>query len=151
MNFQKLGLQRIDSPLQGNSMNLFSFNCRRLASNPQKLAFRRLFQVEKPHVIFLQETLRDGNNITKLLEYILDSQKFISFDVYGRSGGLAFGWDSLNIRVHNTWSITSSMGFVVFSLELGNTFTFINLYGPNVDSVSFYSELFRNILIDVEL
>lgn len=103
--------------------------------------------MEHRDIFFLQETLGEGDCISKPLESFFISWKCISLDARGRLGGLFLGWDSWKILVQIYWSISFGLGVVEFSIELDSTFTFINLYGPNNDRVHFWNYFFRKSML----
>ena len=49
-------------------MKIMSFNCRGLAGPPKRPALRRVFDLEHPDIMLLQETLGDGDVIKEKLE-----------------------------------------------------------------------------------
>lgn len=61
-------------------MKWISFNCRGMASPARKLALRRLLELEKVDVIFLQETLGDNAHISFLLEALRLGWNFHTLD-----------------------------------------------------------------------
>ena len=73
-------------------MNLLSFNCRGLASQPKKLAFRNLISQYNLDILMLQETLGKGEEIIELLSKLMPGWLFQALDADGRSGGLVTGY-----------------------------------------------------------
>eukprot|EP00253_Pinus_taeda_P030204 PITA_30204 len=72
-------------------MKILSYNCRGFASNPKKLALKRLLTSSALDIIFLQETLYQAEPLTKLFNSWFPSWHFQAIDATGRSGGLAIG------------------------------------------------------------
>ena len=73
-------------------MILLSFNCRGLASQPKKLAFRNLISQYNPDILMLQETLGKGEEIIAFLSKSMPGWLFRAIDADGRSGGLVTGF-----------------------------------------------------------
>ena len=72
-------------------MILLSLNVRGLASLPKKLVVLRLIEQNSADVIFLQETMIEGQVLVQDLEHLIHGWQFISVDAKGRSGGLILG------------------------------------------------------------
>ena len=69
-------------------MILLTLNVRGLASLPKKLAVLRLIEQNSADVIFLQETMIEGQVLVHDLEHLIHGWQFISVDAKGISGGL---------------------------------------------------------------
>ena len=61
-------------------MIVMTLNCHGLASNPKKLAVRRLIEEQAIDVLFLQETMSDGSILVSELEVMFKEWKFVSVD-----------------------------------------------------------------------
>ena len=72
-------------------MILMTLNCRGLASKPKKLAVCRLVEDKHVDVLFLQESMGDGQFFVDALESMLKGWTFLSLDACGKSGGLLLG------------------------------------------------------------
>ena len=68
-------------------------------------------------------------------------------DVRGRSGGLEIGWNSRNIKVLNVWGMESVLGLTFKAMELGDIYNVVNIYGPYLNRISFWDNLFNNSLL----
>ena len=79
-------------------MILLSFNCRGLASQPKKLAFRNLIRQYNPDILMLQETLGKGEEIIAFLSKLLPGWLFRAIDADGRSGGLVTRFKAGNLK-----------------------------------------------------
>ena len=99
-------------------MILLTLNCRGLASQPKKLAVKRIIDKQVVDVIFLQETMIEGCVLVKDLELLIHGWQFISVDAKGRSGGLLLGWKSCKFLFQNAWAMTSGLCAVLHSFEL---------------------------------
>ena len=73
-------------------MIVSTLNCRGLASLPQKLAMCRLVDDQHIDVLFLQESMGDGQILIGEMESLLNGWDFVSVDAKGKSGGLLLGW-----------------------------------------------------------
>lgn len=127
-------------------MKCLSFNCRGLASEPKKLAIRRLFESEQPDIILLQETLGPAETIEHCLNSISPRWKFLATDTSGRSGGLAIRINPRTIRLDSSWGGKGFLGANIFSADLGRVFRIVNVYGPCQ-----LREPFWNSLLDMSL
>lgn len=65
----------------------------------RKLALRRLFKLDNMNVVFLQETLRDGESINLILKSILLDWTVHTLDVKGMSGGCSIGFNSKTMKI----------------------------------------------------
>lgn len=111
-------------------MKCLSFNCRGLASAPKKLAIQRLFEIEQPDIILLQETLGSAEDISHCLHTLAPRWKFLAMDASGRSGGLALGYNPRSIRIDSSWGGQGFMGLDIFAADLGQAFCIVNVCGP---------------------
>eukprot|EP00253_Pinus_taeda_P019452 PITA_19452 len=123
-------------------MIILSYNCRGLASQPKKLALKELVRSNKPDIIFLQETLGKGEEVTGCLNKILPDWSFHVLDSNGHSGGVALGFNSKVLREISSWGWENVLAVELFSSELCIPFLIINVYGPVVDREKFWSPFF---------
>lgn len=122
-------------------MKCLSFNCRGLDSTPKKLALKRIFEVESPDIILLQETLGPAESITHALSSLSARWNFLASDALGRSGGLVIGYNPKSIKLDSSWGGHGFMGAAIFSIDLGLTLRIINIYGPCHQRENFWSHL----------
>ena len=94
-------------------MKITSFNCQGLAGPLKRLALRRVFELEHPYVMLLQENLGVGDVIKEKLESWFLGWKFETLDVRGRSAGLAMGWNTRVVKVLNIWGLDSVLGMTL--------------------------------------
>ena len=66
-----------------------------------------------PQIILLQETMGPRDLVKEVLESWLPGWAFEAVDVVGRSGSLAIGWMTNQIRCENIWFFQSRMGIDV--------------------------------------
>jgi exonuclease III len=119
-------------------MKIMSFNCRGLVNPHKKLALKRVVINDHPDVIFLQETLGDGEVVCVALETMFLRWDFITLDVRGRSGGLVVEWNSKTVKILNSWGLDSCLGIELISVDLGMELQIFNIYGPYQDRVPFW-------------
>ena len=129
-------------------MKILSFNCRGLAGPGKKSAFIRVFTLEHPDVILLQETLGVGEVIQERLESWIPGWSFVSLDARGRSGGLAVGWKNSRVKLINSWGSEVVLGVEIFSKELGISLSVVNVYGPYNNRVPFWDSLLQIPLVN---
>ena len=68
-------------------------------------------------------------------------------DVRGHSGGLEIGWNAKNIKVLNVWGMELVLGLTFKAMELGDIYNVVNIYGPYLNRISFWDNLFNNSLL----
>ena len=56
--------------------------------------------------------------------------EFIAQYARSHSGGLAVGWISKLVKVHNSWSFQYGIGIDIFQEDQDKSSTIINIYGP---------------------
>jgi len=122
-------------------MKFLSFNYRGLASHPKKLALKQLFRDNILDVIFLQETLGVGINITTVLNGMLSNWKICTIDGRGRSGCLALGIILISLKIINTSRCDGILVADVFSEELGMEIRLVNVYRPCGDTMALWNNL----------
>ena len=103
----------------------------------KRSAFQRVIELEHPDVVMLQETLGVGDVVKCQLESWFPGWSFETLDVRGRSGGLAIGRNIGRVRVLNIWGLESVLGMSLKAMDLVDTFTVVNVYGPYLNRVPF--------------
>jgi len=131
-------------------MKCISFNCRGLASTPKQLALKRLFEVELPDIILLQETLGSAESTSHALASVGARWLYITSDAMGRSGGLAFGYNPRTIRLDSSWGGHGFLGANIFSIELGLSLRIVNIYGPCQQREDYWRHLLSCNLLSLE-
>jgi hypothetical protein len=69
-----------------------------------------------------------NEKVKEALESWLPGWVFKVVDAIGKSGGLAIGWMSSQIRCENIWGFQYGMGIDVYNRETYRAFTVINIY-----------------------
>ena len=72
-------------------MLVLSFNARGLGSSPKLKSLRRMIDIQKPTIIFIQETMMEGEKSKEVLEPWLKGWSFGFISSKGYSGGLITG------------------------------------------------------------
>ena len=57
-------------------------------------------------------------------------------------------WNNHSINALNFWSFESGMGLEFFSMELGRTFTALNVYGPYLNQVPLWDTIFHKFAME---
>ena len=114
-------------------MILMTLDCRGLVSKPKKLAVCKLVEDQHIDVLFLQESMGNGNLFVDELESMMSGWTFLSVDARGKSGGLLLGWRSRFFYLLNAWGVASGLCASLFSIELNMDVCFANIYGPYND------------------
>lgn len=119
-------------------MNIISFNCRGFASQPKKIALRRLLTSSQTDIIFLQETLCLVDPLIHTLNSWLPNWTFHALDAFGRSGGSAIGICNKALEIRNIWGGRGFIGMDTFAHPLKMEIRIMNVYGPCVDRANFW-------------
>eukprot|EP00253_Pinus_taeda_P016512 PITA_16512 len=122
-------------------MKFFSYNCRGLPRPDKKLALCRLLKNEPLDIIFLQETLGRILDIAQSLQNMLPRWILFCLDAHGRSGGLALGYRTHTIKLHNCWGGMGHLGVDISSAELGIHIWILNVYGLCQNKPAFWQNL----------
>eukprot|EP00253_Pinus_taeda_P032140 PITA_32140 len=120
----------LSKAIKNASAEVISYNCRGLASSPKRLALKRLFEVENPDIILLQETLGSSEDCIRALSTVGTKWNYIAADAVGRSGGLAFGYNPTTIKLDSSWGGQGFLGADILCSELGSPLRIVNIYGP---------------------
>ena len=91
---------------------------------------------------FLQEIMSDGHVIAGEMEVLLSGWTLISVDAKGRSGGLLLGWRTRLFQFLSAWAVESGLFASLFSIEMKESFCFMNIYGPYLDRERFWNNIF---------
>eukprot|EP00253_Pinus_taeda_P001842 PITA_01842 len=130
-------------------MICLSFNCRGLANPDKRLALRDLLAQNPFDILFLQEALGVGLEVTTTLTSFLPDWNFITLDARGRSGGCALGINNKTTQMINCWG---RLGVLAMNVPFGcseTEFTLVNFYGPCSDRESFWHSLLSCSLLRV--
>ena len=125
-------------------MIVLSFNCRGLASQPKKLAFKELVRSHNPDIILLQETLGKGEEIINIISKLLPGWSFFALDAVGRSGGVVSSFNPKKLKYVSSWGSSSLLALELFSSELNLSLLSLNIYGPCMERERFWSSVFRS-------
>ena len=74
-------------------MILISLNLRGVGGTLKSASFRRVLDTTNPNIVFLQETLVEGDKAKSLFLQCLPHWNAIALDSQGHSGGLLSGWN----------------------------------------------------------
>ena len=116
-------------------MKIMSFNFQGLAGPHKISTFMRVITLEHPDIMMLQEILGVGEFFKSRLKIWLPRWIFETLDVRGHSGGLAVEWNERSVKSLNLWGMESVLGLNFLALELGETFSIFNIYGPYLNRV----------------
>ena len=123
-------------------MILMTLNCHGLDSKPKKLAVCRLVEDKHVDVLFLQESMGNGQLFVVELESLLKGWNFLSLDACGKSRGLLLGWRSRCFHLLNAWGVVSGLCASLFSFELNLDICVVNIYGPFIDRERYWRNIF---------
>lgn len=122
-------------------MICLSYNCRGLANPDKRLALRDLLTHKPFDILFLQETLGVGLEVSATLSSFLPDWSFITLDARGRSGGCALGINNKTTRMTNCWGQSGVLAMNVLFGSSEMEFTLVNVYGPCADREHFWRSL----------
>lgn len=125
-------------------MKILSFNCIGFASQPKKLALRRLLTSSQLDIIFLQETLSPADSLILTLNSWLLNCTFHALDASGRSGGISIGFWNKTMDLGNIWGGRGFLGMDIFSRALETEIRVMNVYGPCMDRATFWRSLLNS-------
>jgi len=74
-------------------MIVISLNVRGVGGAPKSLALKRLFDLVKPDIDMIQETMVDGNKAREVFSNFFPVWDFCAVDSKGLSGGLLSSWN----------------------------------------------------------
>ena len=77
--------------------------------------------------------------------------QFETLDVRGHSGGLAIGWNTRVVKVLNIWGMDSVLGMTFKGLDQGEPVDVFNVYGPYLNRIPFWDNLFNNSVLRGDL
>ena len=85
-------------------MIVLSFNVRGVGGAPKSLALRRLFDLVKPDLVMIQETMVPGVRAREVFSNFFPNWNFYVVDSKGLSGGLLSAWNpkKANLNVFNS-------------------------------------------------
>jgi hypothetical protein len=111
-------------------MKIISANIRGLWGKAKRTSLKCIVVMDKPNVVFLQETIEYYASIIKYLVKILLDWSFLGIDTIGTLGGaLLVTTQSI---LNNCIYFPSGLFTKIFSKELDHSFRLLNLYGPYV-------------------
>lgn len=122
-------------------MKCLSFNCKGLANPNKKMALRRMIELEKLDVIFLQDTLGDGEAIINMFKSLLPGWTFHDLDAQGRSSGFSMGINNRSMKFENVSGRVGLLAADVFLVELGHTLRLVNIYSSWYNEVDYWESL----------
>jgi exonuclease III len=128
-------------------MKCCSFNCKGLASPLKRPALKRVIDFEHPDILLLQETLGEGEEVSSRLSSLLPGWKFETLDSFGRSGGLAIGWNTRSIKFINSWGFESGIGITVLSTKLEDPLNIVNIYDPCQNRGPYWDKTFSKYFL----
>ena len=109
---------------------------------PKKNQCLRVVELDRPDILLLQETLGAREETKVRLESWFGGWIFETLDVKGRSGGLEIGWNVRIVSALNVWGMDSILGLSFRALEMVGTFDVVNIYGPYLNRIPFWENIF---------
>ena len=127
-----------------SSLNIFSYNCRGLHDSIKRKDVLDLFQSKKADILCLQET----HFIKEIEKKIYSEWNGLCFYSHGRSnakGVAILCRKGLDIKI-NSVKTDDSGNFIILQIMLDSiNFTLVNIYAPNIDSPSFFKNIFDTL------
>ena len=122
-------------------MICLSYNCRGLANPDKRFELRELIAQKPIDILFLQETLGEGDVVATILKSFLPNWTFITLDAHGRSGGCALGINCRTTWMINCWGWAGVLGMDIKFGHYEQEFTLINVYRPCLNRDAFWNLL----------
>jgi len=111
-------------------MKIISWNIRGSHGPQKRRLLKRKISMEKPAIIFLQETKSTADEISQLGPQIWRGCSVAAVDAQGASGGLAILWDSNQVRLSNFLSTRRAISADFLVIGARGTGHLTNVYGP---------------------
>jgi hypothetical protein len=110
-------------------MLLLSLNVRGIGGTLKAASFRRLLDVTRPEIVFLQETLVSAQKARDFFSFFRPSWVVCSVDSLGTSGGLLVAWDPV---LFDFLPFLTVGGILLTGKSLLNNreLAMLNVYGP---------------------
>ena len=105
------------------------------------MALKELIAQKPIDILFLQETLGEGDSVANILKSFLPNWTFITLDAHGRSGGCALGINCRTTRMINCWGRVGVLGMDIKFGHSKQEFTLINVYEPCLNRDAFWNSL----------
>jgi hypothetical protein len=124
-------------------MILFSLNIRGVGGPHKMPSLRRLLDINKLDIIFLQETLVDEEKARKFIFSLCPSWMVCSLSSVGKSGGLLVAW---NPYIFDLEEFMCVGGILLTGYHLPNNkkLSLINSYGPCSERRAFWNRVQAN-------
>ena len=75
----------------------------------------------------------------------------MTLDVWGRLGGLAMGWNTRVVKALNIWAMDCVLRMTLQGLDQGVPMDVFNIYGPYLNRIPFWDNIFNLDLFRGEL
>jgi len=123
---------------------VFSMNCQGLADYHKRKDVLNYIRSHKYQIICLQDIHVDKNMSSLMLNEWGFGGIIAPFTTVARGVAILFN-NNLDYKILNS-EIDPNGNFIILKLETENeSFTLVNLYGPNKDSPKFYREIFAKV------
>jgi hypothetical protein len=121
-------------------MIVISLNIRGVGGAPKSLSLKRLFDLVKPYLVMIQETMVDGFNEREVFSKKFPAWDFYAVDSKGFFGGLLSAW---NTKKSNFNAFLTPAGILLegFVKKINKNLKLINCYGPYADRQSFWNTI----------
>ena len=127
-----------------SNLRIFSYNCRGLNDTIKRRDVFNLFQTKKADVLCLQET----HFVKDIEKKIYSEWNGLGYFSHGKSNakGVAVLFrKDLNIKI-NSIKTDDSGNFIILQIFFADTdIILVNIYAPNIDSPSFFKNIFDTI------
>jgi hypothetical protein len=110
-------------------MLIFSLNLHGFGSSTKLASLKNLLQQIKPDIVFLQETLIEGDQAKSLFFHCLPHWNVVALDLHGRSRGLLTGWNPTLAEFCAFGTTTGIFMEGIFKHSL-DPVKFLNCYAP---------------------
>jgi hypothetical protein len=129
-------------------MIVLSLNVRGVGGAPKFLSLKRLLELVKPDVFFVQETMVCGNKAREVFSKLLSQWKMCVVDSSGLSGGFLSSW---NPNKDNFDAYLTPAGILLegFVKDVNKNLKLVNCYGPYQNRHLFWDNLIEDGILKV--
>jgi exonuclease III len=129
-------------------MIVLSLNLRGIGGILKSASFRNLLENTMPNVIFLQETLSTDQKARVFLHSFRPSWVSVAVSSLGHSGGMLVAWDPCFFDL-SPYLTCGGLLLVGRCLATNQELAFINVYGPCISKLQFWSSLANSGILSI--
>ena len=121
-------------------MIILSMNIRGVGGAPKLRALRRIFEIVRPDVILIQETMVPADKAIAVLSKVVGSWHMSAVDAAGRSGGLLTAWNPFR-GIFDIYKSVAGILLLGRFMHEAREIKILNCYGPYLDRIPFWNRI----------